>query len=405
MGYEMLKKEKNYKLLFWSDFSYGIGSRFSQVGSFALLYQLTESGIALGILLALRVMPTIVFAPLSGYLADRFHRANILYRTHIIQAPFVCLPIAAAFWEQSLFLYISTFIVASGDAIKTPVRYALIPDIVQRKHLIKINGLEQNIVGITLIFGSLLGGVIAFLFNTEILFVTHTLLLILTASLIKPLLSIKLPSINKQSKEPLIDHLKLIFNVSILRAFLFVMLTMPLANGIDNVIFNLIALEVFEKGDLGVGLIYASLGLGFVLSSFMTKWIRSQFLTIGIGMIALEGIGHLFLSQSLLFIHALFLAIFITFVGGISNICFDTVLMKILPASKRGSLFGILSMFQNSSMGIAMIIAGFITEVISPLQSAFYIGLLYLFFALLYGLIFKRLSIKKSMFVLRKKMS
>src|SRR5699024_1305947 len=157
--------------------------------------------------------------------------------------------------------------------------------------------------------------------------------------------------------------------------------------------------EVFDKGDLGVGLIYASLGIGFVISSMISKWISGKYIKIGVLMILLEGIGHLLLSQSVLFVQALTLAIWITFVGGISNICFDTVLMKILPASKRGFLFGTLSMFQNSSMGIAMIGAGFITEWLSPLKSSFLIGVTYVLFALIFMLAFKnvnfRLSIRK----------
>lgn len=171
---------------------------------------------------------------------------------------------------------------------------------------------------------------------------------------------------------------------------------MPLANGVDNVIFNLIALEVFDKGDLGVGLIYSALGIGFVLSSTIVKWIRRKYIAIGVAMILLEGAGHILLSQSFFFIQALALAILITFVGGISNICFDTVLMKILPASKRGFLFGTLSMFQNSSMGIAMIGAGFLTEWLPPLQTSFLVGVTYIAFALAFMLVFRSVNFRTS---------
>lgn len=109
--------------------------------------------------------------------------------------------------------------------------------------------------------------------------------------------------INRSSKIEVVESsLKesgfLIIRVALLRVFLMVMLLMPLANGVDNVIFNLIVLEVFDKGDLGVGLIYAALGMGFVLSSTMVKWIRGKYIAIGVLMILLEGVGHLLLSQS-----------------------------------------------------------------------------------------------------------
>ncbi|WP_054709429.1 MFS transporter [Bacillus sp. JCM 19041] len=396
-GYRLLANEPKYQILFWSSVLNGVGSRFAQVGSFALLYLLTESGMALGILMALRVLPTIVFAPFSGYLADRFHKAKLLFWTDALRTPFALLPIWAVSTEQLWLLYVSTFVIASGEAAYKPVRFAAIPDIVQKKHLLAVNGLEQNVVDLTLVFGSLLGGILAFLSDVNLLF------LLLAATLIWRLTKSNMTSssVGEVVESSLKESGYLFVKVALLRVFLMIMLLMPLANGVDNVIFNLIALDIFDKGDLGVGFIYTALGLGFVLSSTMAKWIHGKYIAIGVWMILLEGIGHLLLSQSFFFAQALLLAVAITFVGGISNICFDTVLMKILPASKRGFIFGTLSMFQNSSMGIAMIGAGFLTEWLSPLQSAFLVGLTYILFALVFMVAFKRVHIRESIRVLK----
>ncbi|WP_052400886.1 MFS transporter [Oceanobacillus jeddahense] len=397
-GFQILKKEPNYQIVFWSSVLNGIGGRFAQVGSFALLYLLTESGVALGILMALLVLPTIIFAPISGYLADRFHKAKLLFWTDLLRAPFALLPILGAMTEQLWPLYLSTFVIASGQAVYNPTRFSLIPDIVEKKNLVSVNGLEQNVVGITLVFGSLLGGIIAFLTTVYVLFFSHAICLMSAAILISRLIRSNMTNHSKKeaAESSWRESGLLIIRVALLRVFLMVMLLMPLANGVDNVIFNLIALEVFNKGDLGVGFIYASLGIGFVLSSTVVKWIRGKYIAIGVFMILLEGIGHLLLSQSGFFMQALALAIFITFVGGISNICFDTVLMKILPASKRGFLFGALSMFQNSSMGIAMIGAGFLTEWLSPLQSSFLVGVTYILFAFIFILAFRSVDFRAS---------
>ncbi|WP_163581542.1 MFS transporter [Gracilibacillus saliphilus] len=403
LGYQLLKKEPKYQIIFWSSVLNGIGSRFAQVGSFALLYLLTESGVALGILLALRVIPTIVFAPLSGYLADHFHKAKLLFWVDTLRTPFALLPLWAAFSEKLWLLYLSTLVIAIGEAVYNPVRFALIPDIVQKKNLSVVNGLEQNVVGVTLVLGSLSGGIIAFFTNVNVLFFFHAVLLLWAATLMWRLTksNINSKSLMDVGDSSYKENLYLIFQVAILRVFLIVMFLMPLANGVDNVIFNLIALDTFNKGDLGVGLIYAALGLGFVLSSSISKWIRGKFITVGVWMILLEGIGHLLLSQSFHFVQALLIAIFITFVGGISNICFDTVLMKILPASKRGFLFGTLTMFQNSSMGIAMIGAGFLTEWLSPLQSSILVGVTYILFTLIFMLAFKSVNFHGSLRMLR----
>ncbi|MEK4301460.1 MFS transporter [Oceanobacillus sp. FSL W8-0428] len=397
-NFQILKKEPKYQIIFWSSVLNGIGGRFAQVGSFALLYLLTESGAALGLLMALLVLPTIIFAPISGYLADRFYKAKLLFWTDLLRAPFALLPIWATMTEELGLLYLSTFIIASGQAIYNPVRFSIIPDIVEKRNLVSVNGLEQNIVGITLVFGSLLGGIIAFISNMHVLFIFHAAFLMLAAILIWRLTKSNTAKSSKMevAESSLKKSRFLIVRVALLRVFLMVMLLMPLANGVDNVIFNLIALEVFDKGDLGVGLIYSALGIGFVLSSTIVKWIRRKYIAIGVAMILLEGAGHILLSQSFFFIQALALAILITFVGGISNICFDTVLMKILPASKRGFLFGTLSMFQNSSMGIAMIGAGFLTEWLPPLQTSFLVGVTYIAFALAFMLVFRSVNFRTS---------
>lgn len=403
-GYSFLKKERSYSWIFWSSILNGVGARFAQVGSFALLYLLTESAMALGLLMALRVLPTIFFAPLSGYFADKVHKAKLLFWTDACRIPFALLPVGAAMTGELWLLYASTFVIASGESIYRPVRFAIIPDIVQRKHLTEVNGLEQTAVGLTLVFGSLLGGVIAFLLDVSILFFVHALFLFLATLCISPLTKVAIQSEKQVGGRnfSLRENIALLSQVALLRVFLLLMILMPLANGVDNVIFNLIALDVFEKGDLGVGIIYSALGLGFVLSSLLTNWIGGHYLTIGVGMIFLEGVGHLLLSQSFFFSHAVLFAIVITFVGGVSNICFDTVLMRILPATRRGLLFGTLSMIQNSSMGVAMIGAGFLTEWLSPMQSAFWVGITYLLFALLFLMLFKQVNKRKSIVELKR---
>ncbi|MFD1334836.1 MFS transporter [Oceanobacillus iheyensis] len=396
---KVLREESSYRMIFWSSILNGIGARFAQIGSLALLYVLTESGVAVGILLSLQVIPTIVFAPISGYLADRFHKGNLLFWADLLRVPFALLPIVAVITGQLWLLYFSALVISIGNAIYRPVRFAIIPEIVQKKNLVSVNGLEQNVIGITLVFGSLLGGVIGYFFDDTILFFFHSLFLLIAACLVW---SVKKISFSKDIKDvksqtSFSEMIRIILNVALLRVLLIVFAVMPLANGIDNIVFNLIALDVFNKGNIGVGLIYGALGIGFVFSSFIAKWIRGKYIIIAVVMIFFEGMGHLFLSQSNIFYQSILLAVMISFVGGISNICFDTVLMKILPKSKRGLLFGTFSMIQNSSMGIAMILAGFLTDWLSPLTSAFFVGVSYVIFALVFTIGFKQVNVRQSL--------
>lgn len=399
----ILKKEKAYSYLFWSSLFIEIGHRFAQVASFALVFQLTGSGFALGILLSLQVLPTILLAPISGVLADRFHKIKLMSWSAWARAPFALLPLVAISAGDVRWLFVSTFLIAIGNAFYRPVRFAAIPDLVQRKSLLHVNGMEQHLIGYTLVLGSLIGGILAFWIGTNVLFVLNAVCLLIAAAVLKPILSIKtreqqpIPTV----RLPLLQSIKWFVGIRVLQVFFIMMLLMPLANGIDNIVMNMIALDEFERGELGVGFMYAALGLGFVLSSKVTIYLKKNYLTIGVIMIALEGVGHLLLSQSVFFLQALIVAASITFVGGISTICFDTVLMKILPPSKRGVISGTLSMVQTSAMGLAMVAGGFLSEWFTAFQMAFVIGFVYIGFALFFFQLVRRLQIKASMRQLR----
>lgn len=79
----ILKEEKDYARLFFAGVLNGIGDRFSQVALLALLLQVTGSGLAVGLALAIRVIPFLLFGPLGGLMADRFSRRKILVCTDL----------------------------------------------------------------------------------------------------------------------------------------------------------------------------------------------------------------------------------------------------------------------------------------------------------------------------------
>ncbi|MGD6941187.1 hypothetical protein ACQCT6_04035 [Cytobacillus gottheilii] len=81
----LFKEEKEYRKLFSAGVLNGIGDRFSQVAVLALLLEVTGSGFAVGLTLAIRVIPFLLFAPFGGWLADKFSKRNILVSTDLIR--------------------------------------------------------------------------------------------------------------------------------------------------------------------------------------------------------------------------------------------------------------------------------------------------------------------------------
>ncbi|WP_284141600.1 MFS transporter [Virgibacillus sp. LDC-1] len=389
------KEEANYQKLFWAGLANGIGNRFNQVALLSLLYMLTESGIAIGLYFTIRMVPFLVMAPLGGMLADKFSKKALLITIDVIRIPIALLPLVVHHPDVLWIAYLGVFLLATGEAMYAPVRMATIPAIVKQDKLLYINAIEQIMLGAVLVVGSTTGGVIAFLLGSYVPFILHAFTFLVSALLLS---NVRIKKVKQQKRqtpnEKRPSSWKLVIGSSALIMFLFMELTMPLANGIDNVLISVYALDVFNMGDIGVGLMYGFLGLGFIISSFFSHHLKNRLISLIVLFIAFEGIGHLLLSISPTFVSTLFIVFGITLAGGISNICLSTIIMKLVPASYQGSFFGLTQMISNTTLGIMMGVAGFLLEMFTPRQLSLLVGCMYVFFSLLYGFMFSRLSLK-----------
>ncbi|WP_088051307.1 MFS transporter [Virgibacillus dakarensis] len=391
------KQEKNYQKLFWSGFMNGIGNRFSQVAVLTLLYQVTGSGGAIGLLFAIRMAPFLLLAPIGGFLADHFSKRKILIVMDIIRIPFAISPILVQGADDLWIVYTSAFFLAAGEAIYSPTRMSAIPALVKQDRLLYINALEQIMVGVVLVVGSCSGGVISYIFGLNLAFLLDGLSYLLSALFI---VNMTIPAAVKNKTESLNPAQSssiwgVIKGSSVLLIFIIIEITMPIANGIDNVLISVYALDIFHMGDLGVGFIYASLGLGFIISSFLSNLLKRKLVALIIVFIALEGCGHLLLSIAPVFSLALIIVVFITFAGGISNICLSTLIMKIVPKPRQGSFFGITQMMTNTMLGISMGVAGYLLEIFEPRMLSFLVGTTYILFTIFYAVMFSRVNLVK----------
>ncbi|WP_440603086.1 MFS transporter [Bacillus sp. GB_SG_008] len=130
MNISFINEEKQYRKLFLAGIVNGIGDRFSSVAVLAMLLHLTGSGLAVGMTLAIRLIPSLFFGPIGGILADRFSRKTILVGTDLIRILFTLSFIFVQSKEDIWIIYVSSFILAAGEAIYGPARKSAIPRLV-----------------------------------------------------------------------------------------------------------------------------------------------------------------------------------------------------------------------------------------------------------------------------------
>lgn len=366
MSFSFLKQEKNYRKLFLAGIVNGIGDRFSSVAVLAMLLEITGSGLAVGMTLAIRLLPFLIFAPIGGRLADRFSKKTIMIATDLVRIVFALSLLLVQSKDDLWIVYVTTFMLAAGEAIYAPVRKSAIPQLVNKDHLLKINSLEQVLIGIVLIVGAFSGGIVAFLFGANWTFWINAASFLGAAVLIS---TIPFPT-KKSQKEEITSKTektqptfkKVIFQSVAVKILLFCSIMAASLNGIDNVLISVYAVKEYNLGEVGVGLLYGALGIGLALSFTAANRLRKNILAVGLVCLLLEGIFHVLISQTQLIAAVFFLFCGAAFMSGIGNACFDTVLMNEIPEEHQGKLFGLLESITNPLLGVSMLLSGFALE-------------------------------------------
>lgn len=395
----VLRKEKDYARLFAAGIVNGMGDRFSQVAVLGLVLSLTGSGLAVGITFAIRLIPYLIFGPLGGMLADRLSKKRVMIATDLIRAVFALTPLLVREPADIWLIYVSSFLLSAGEAIYAPARMSAIPRLVRKEHLLHVNSLEEVMTGLVLIGGSISGGFVAALLGVEVSFLLNALSFLATALLLARLPQLRgaapdgtgahgpgqaapaksadgaaapaaVPAVAPASAPAAAPAAaafrELLARSPFLRLMLLIFAVWPIGDGIFNILLSVYAVEVFHMGDLGIGLLYGALGAGLVAGSALTGRFARQIKAAAVLTLLLEGICHILISQSGSFGLLVVLLAGTAICSGIGNACNQTILMTIVPEEIRGRFMGMLAALQNTIMGVAMFLGGFLLEVLSP---------------------------------------
>lgn len=389
----LLHQERDYAKLFGAGIVNGIGDHFSQVAVLGLLLSLTGSGLAVGIAFAIRLIPYLVFAPLGGWLADRFSKKRLMIATDLIRAVFALLPLFVKDAGDIWIIWLAMFLLSAGEALYAPTRMSAIPLLVRKEHLLKVNSLEELMTGIILIFGSVSGGAVAVWLGSETSFLCNAVSFLISASLLARLPQLTKTTQNEENhttqneeerrtqlagspeqsqsrpaarRQGWAEFKQLLAASPYLRLMLFIYAVWPIGDGIFNILLSVYATQVFHAGDFGIGLMYGSLGVGLIAGSALTGRFAGQLRTAAILTLLAEGICHILVSQSgsmLIAAGLMVLTAAISSIGGASN---QTILMNTVPEHLRGRFMGMLGSLQNTIMGISMFLSGFLLEILTP---------------------------------------
>lgn len=380
-----------------------IGQLISLLGSsivqFALIWWITittESELMLALSAFLGFGPTVFLIPIAGVFVDRWSRKKIIITVDFLQAlatVFLISIFMVGLESSVLIIWVLAIITlrAVFQAFHNPAVEAIIPLLVPKEKLSRMNGLNYLFMGVTFLIGPLIGAVLLDLFLFEIWEVMWldaiTFLIAILPTILVVIPSVKAKKSSKEKprfREEFSEGFVFIKNKEGLLALLTVFTAV---NFFINPLFVFLPMYVkFNHlgGATDLGFLLAAQQAGLIAGSVvMSSWkgFKNNAEGVGIGLFVMYiGFFLISLAPTGNFLIIASGMVIMGFTLPIANIASQTIWQRIVPPEKMGRVMSVRRSIAQSSAPISTILFGIIAELIGILPVFFIAVSLGLFF-------------------------
>ncbi len=166
MNFKMVTSDKRFAPFFWTQFWGAFNDNFFKN---ALVIIVAYRGVQLlgmdyGSLVAvaggLLILPFFLFSPIAGQLSDKYEKSKIVRATKKLEI-FIMLIAAFGFFLQSYLLLLGLiFLMGTQSAFFGPVKYSIIPELVDPDTLTEGNALTEFGTMLSILLGTIAGGAV-----------------------------------------------------------------------------------------------------------------------------------------------------------------------------------------------------------------------------------------------------
>jgi MFS family permease len=354
VGYiDLLRRNRNFRQLWLGQVVSQMGDWFDTIALYTIILNLTGSGRNVGLLLVARFVPSFLFGPLSGVVADRFSRRTIMIWSDVLRALVVLGFLFVRRADQLWIIYVLTVLQLALSTFFEPAKTAAVPSIVADRELVAANAISSVTWSVMLTLGAAAGGIITGWFGTNAAFILDALSYLLSAALI---FTVRLPKRPKRERQKLslgqvlgiTETLEGARYVKRRPAVLALLLVKP-AWGLGGGILTLLAVfgeRIFPVGRsaaTGIGVLFAARGIGTAVGPIVARRLAGEgknSLTVSIGIAFLiGGAFYMAFGAATSFVFAL-IVLGIAHTGGSILWVFSTVLLqRSVEDNFRGRVF------------------------------------------------------------------
>ena len=341
-GYiELLRGNRAFRQVWLGQVVSQMGDWFNTIALYTIILNLTGSGRDIGLLLVARFVPSFIFGPSSGVLADRFSRRSIMIVTDLLRALVVLGFLLVRRAEHLWIIYVLTVLQLGLSTFFEPAKTAAIPSIVSDRELVAANAISSVTWSVMLTLGAAIGGLATGWLGTDVAFILDSATYLLSAALIA---SVKVPKRQKRTRgkfavrrvlgiSQTVEGIRYVKN----RPRVFALLLVKPAWGLGGGVLTLLAVfgeRIFPLGGspaIGIGVLFAARGIGTAVGPIVARRIagesrQQQQTSIGIAFL-ISGLFYMAFGYTAIFVVAL-LVLGLAHTGGSILWVFSTVLLQ-----------------------------------------------------------------------------
>jgi len=357
------------------------GDSITHMAVIWLMLDLTGSASLTGFIAFAATVPALLFGLFAGVLADYYRRRTLMLISDAARFGIILLiPVLYVTDLLSpLTLAVIVFAAASFGTLFNPSRDAIIPELVQETHLLKVNALMQSTGYLAYFVGLFGAGVLLnvmglinlFYLDAGTFFVSFIMVFLISYSRPKQ----KAASFESRHLSELKKGLQYVMHED--RRLFWIILVTALNNlfimGPAVVGTPLLIKEVWDGSGQDFAFIESSYGIGMLLATILVyrfgskykkgTWLMLALIYDGLTFIPLYWVGRwtldpFWLTITIIFIHSLG----IPFI----QVTRTTLIHSIVPGNMQGRVFSMINLAVIGVMSISVALTGIIAEWISP---------------------------------------
>lgn len=347
---------RNFTLLWSGLIVSNMGTWMQNVANGWLVLQLTNSPLWLGLLGLSFAVPMIVIPPFAGAVVDRVHRVHLLFFTQSMQLV-TAVSLAVLTWLgriQTWHILLASFVGAALLAFDNPARQALIPDLVEPRHLLNALSLNSATYTGAALIGPALAGVLLESLGPGTLFFINGVSFLAVIFALAAMTGVRTHSGGGRTdslQKSFLDGLSYAWHSRMIVALL---LLSALGGVFGRSYQNLLPVfgrDIWHAGAEGYGLLLSAAGGGAVLGAFglasFRRWSHQGAIMLVSGFLFSLSLIAFAMSPSL------WLGLPLLFITGVTSTVFSTIISTFIQFSVPNELRGrIMSLYTVTLIGL-----------------------------------------------------